>query len=187
MLGRRCQAAHIFFALGCWGLSLRTGAAGSCQKALLEVLIHGGRRQVGAGGFFSAWPGAGVCTQRTCLLYMLGFVILVTGLTLLPPWSPPLSWLAKSFDQPPFLALLLLPTGTEPAVSGQCPGLGRLACLGQWCGVDSGLRCLPRPHGGLKSPICEQILRTSKSSLPSVRGLLPLLKSLGHFPLSGAT
>lgn len=58
MLGPRCQAAHIFFASGCLGLSLKTGAAGSCQKALLEVLIHGGRRQVGAGRFFSAWPGA---------------------------------------------------------------------------------------------------------------------------------
>lgn len=147
------------------GLSLRTKVAGSCRKALLEVLIHGGRRQVGAGGFFLAWPGAmltlslgpgaGVRTQRTCLSHRLGFVILVTGLTLPPPCSSPLSWLAKSLGQPPPLVLLLLPTGTEPALSGKYPSPGRLAWLGQRCGVDSELWSLPHPYGELRSSVCE--------------------------------
>lgn len=60
--GGRYQAAHFFFASGCMGLSLRTHD-GSCQKALLEVLIHEVRRQVGSGGFFSAWPGATALSQ----------------------------------------------------------------------------------------------------------------------------
>lgn len=58
---------------------------------------------------------------------MLGFVILVSGLALLPPQASPLSWLAKSFDRPPLLALLLFTTGTEPVSLISAPAFsGRL-------------------------------------------------------------
>lgn len=42
----RLVEASPIFAAGCKGLSLRTGAAWSYQKALLEVLIRGGSKQV---------------------------------------------------------------------------------------------------------------------------------------------
>lgn len=88
-----------------------------------------------------------VGAQFICVPYTLGFLILVFPCHL-PPLSCP-SPLTGLLCQPCCCSLLV----AEPGPAVQSPGRGQPACLGPWCGVDSGLLCLPR--GGPKSPVHE--------------------------------